>query len=108
MLNKVAEQKAHTIRYVLVVGWLLLILSLFFDPISANLTDPNSDFFSPLKDNLINLAQDPETCIRVQDKCLPGTPYQAGARIFWGVVVGLSAIYFYSYFGDNFDPGLLT
>jgi len=87
MLNKVAEQKAHVIRYLLVVGWLLLITSLFYDPISATLTDPNTSFFSPLKDNLINLAQDPATCIKVQNKCLAGTPYQAGARIFWGFIV---------------------
>ena len=87
MLNKVVEQKAHAIRYVLVVGWLLLILSLFFDPISHYLTDPNTNFFSPLKDELVNLAKDPDTCIRVQDKCLPGTPYAAGARIFWGFIV---------------------
>ena len=87
MLNKIAERKAHVIRYVLVVGWILLIASLFFDPISATLTDPNTNFYSPLKDNLINLAQDPDTCIRIQDKCLPGTPYQAGARIFWGFIV---------------------
>ena len=87
MLNKVVEQKAHTIRYVLVVGWLLLILSLFFDPISQYLTDPNTNFFSPLKDELINLAQDPDTCIRVQGKCLPGFPYAAGARLFWGFIV---------------------
>ena len=87
MLNKIAEQKAHAIRYVLVVGWLLLILSLFFDPVSQYLTDPNTDFFSPLKDELINRAQDPETCIRVQGKCLPGTPYAAGARVFWGFIV---------------------
>jgi hypothetical protein len=87
MLNKVAEKKIHTFRYVLVVGWLLLILSLFFDPISQYLTDPNSNFFSPLKDNIINLAQNPETCIRVQGKCLPETPYPVGARIFWGFVV---------------------
>ena len=87
MLNKVAEQKAHVIRYVLVVSWLLLILSLFFDPVSQYLTDPNTNFFSPLKDELINRAQNPETCIRVQGKCLPGTPYAAGARIFWGFVV---------------------
>lgn len=87
MLNKVAEQKAHAIRYVLVVGWLLLILSLFFDPVSQYLTDPNTNFSSPLKDELINRAQDPETCIRLQGKCLPSTPYAAGARIFWGFVV---------------------
>lgn len=87
MLNKVSEQQAHTIRYILVVSWILLIVSLFFDPISANLTDPNTNFFSPLKDNLINLAQDPQTCIRVQNKCLPETPYKVGARIFWGFIV---------------------
>ncbi|MGL5078973.1 MAG: 4Fe-4S binding protein [Waterburya sp.] len=87
MLNKVAEQRIHVLRYVLVVGWLLLILSLFYDPISQYLTDPNSNFFSPLKDNIINLAQDPQTCIRVQGKCLPETPYAVGARIFWGFVV---------------------
>ncbi|MEL6928037.1 MAG: 4Fe-4S binding protein [Cyanobacteria bacterium J06600_6] len=87
MLNKVAEQKAHAIRYVLVVGWLLLILSLFFDPVSQYLTDPNTNFFSPLKDELINRAQDPTTCIRLQGKCLPGTPYAVGARIFWGFIV---------------------
>ncbi|MEM7592773.1 MAG: 4Fe-4S binding protein, partial [Cyanobacteria bacterium P01_A01_bin.83] len=87
MLNKIAEQQAHRIRYVLVIGWLILIVSLFFDPVSKYLTDPNTNFFSPLKDELINLAQDPSTCIQLQGKCLPGTPYAAGARIFWGFVV---------------------
>ncbi|MEO1004298.1 MAG: 4Fe-4S binding protein [Cyanobacteria bacterium J06638_38] len=95
MLNKVAEQQAHKIRYVLVVGWLILIVSLFFDPITQYLTDPNTAYFSPLKDELVNLAQDPNTCIRVQGKCLPGTPYAAGARIFWGFVVpaGFSIVF---------------
>lgn len=46
MLNKVAEQKIHTLRYVLVVGWLLLILSLFYEPISQYLTEPNSNLFN--------------------------------------------------------------
>ena len=87
MLNKVAEKNAHIIRYVLVVGWLLLIVSLFFDPVSQYLTDPNTSYFSPLKDELINRAQDPDTCIKLQGKCLPGTPYAVGARIFWGFVV---------------------
>jgi hypothetical protein len=87
MLNKVREQMAHKIRYVLVVGWLLLILSLFFDPVSQYLTDPNTNFFSPLKDEIINRAKDPETCIRLQGKCLPEAPYAVGTRIFWGIVV---------------------
>ena len=89
MLNQVAEQKAHAIRYVLVVGWLLLIASLFYDPISAHLTDPNTSFFSPLKDDLLIRAASPETCIRLQGECIKGgtVPYQAGARIFWGFIV---------------------
>jgi 4Fe-4S binding domain len=87
MLNKITEQKAHTIRYVLVVGWLILILSLFFDPVSSYLTDPNTNFFSPLKDNIINQAKDPATCIRLQGKCLEEEPYAVAARIFWGLIV---------------------
>ncbi|MEL6438425.1 MAG: 4Fe-4S binding protein [Cyanobacteria bacterium J06621_8] len=77
----------HQIRYALVIGWLMLIMSLFFDPLSQYLTDPNTAYFSPLKDELINLAQDPATCIQLQGECLTGAPYAAGARIFWGFVV---------------------
>ena len=89
MLNQVSEQKAHVIRYILVVGWLLLIASLFYDPISAHLTDPNTSFFSPLKDDLLIRAGSPETCILLQGECIKGgtIPYQAGARIFWGFIV---------------------
>ncbi|NJK58061.1 MAG: 4Fe-4S binding protein [Pleurocapsa sp. SU_5_0] len=87
MLNKITEQKAHKIRYVLVVGWLLLIVSLFFDPVSQYLTDPNTNFFSPLKDEIINRAKNPETCIRLQGKCLPEDPYAVGTRIFWGFII---------------------
>ncbi|MEY2833982.1 MAG: hypothetical protein RLZZ574_3241, partial [Cyanobacteriota bacterium] len=87
MLNKVTEQKVHVIRSVLAVGWLLLILSLFFDPISQYLTDPNTNFFSPLKDEIIDRAKDPETCVRLQGKCLPQEPYAVGTRIFWGFII---------------------
>ncbi len=87
MLNKIAEPKIHIFRYVLVIGWILLIASLFYDPISARFTDPSSSFFSPLKDNIIEAAKNPSTCIRVQGKCLTETPYPVGTRIFWGMVV---------------------
>lgn len=87
MLNQVSERKIHKIRYILVVGWLILIVSLFFDPISPSWTDPNTTYFSPLKDELVNLAQNPDTCIQVQEQCLPGAPYEVGARLFWGFIV---------------------
>ena len=87
MLNRIPEKQMHTVRYVLVVCWLLLILSLFYDPVSHILTDPATNFFSPLKDNLIVQANDPNTCIRVQGDCLAEAPYPIGTRIFWGIVV---------------------
>jgi hypothetical protein len=87
MLNKVAEPKLHIFRYILAIGWLVLIVSLFYDPISAPLTDPASAFFSPFKDSLIEAAKDPSTCIRVQGKCLTESPYPMGTRIFWGMIV---------------------
>ena len=87
MLNRIPEKQMHTVRYLLVVCWLLLIVSLFYDPISHVLTDPATNFFSPFKDNLITQANDPNTCIRVQGECLAEAPYPLGTRIFWGMVV---------------------
>ena len=80
MLSKVSEKKMHIIRYVLVIGWLTLIASLFFDPFTAYLTDPNNTL-SPLRDNQLL-----ET-ILVQGKPLNEQIYPVGARIFWGMVV---------------------
>ncbi|AFY58020.1 hypothetical protein Riv7116_5652 [Rivularia sp. PCC 7116] len=78
MLTKVSERKIHVIRWIIVIGWLLLILSLFYDPITENWTNPNN-FFSPLRDSL--------PCVLVQGQCLPEKPYPIGARVFWGMVI---------------------
>ena len=86
MLNKVSEKKIHILRYVLVIGWLLMIVSLFYDPISAQLTDPNN-IYSPLRDIYIEKAQDPSTCIKLQEECLAAKPYPIAGRIFWGMAV---------------------
>ena len=80
MLSKVSEKKMHIIRYVLVIGWLVLISSLFYDPFTAYLTEPNNTL-SPLRDNQLL-----ET-ILVQGKPLNEQIYPVGARIFWGMVV---------------------
>ncbi|HBB34795.1 MAG TPA: hypothetical protein DDZ80_32655 [Cyanobacteria bacterium UBA8803] len=68
----------HSIRCVLAMGWLVLILSLFYDPISHHLTDPN---------NLLSPFRDRNGCVLVQGECLPEGSYPMGARIFWGMVV---------------------
>ncbi|WP_081942868.1 4Fe-4S binding protein [Myxosarcina sp. GI1] len=86
MLNRVSESKMHIIRWVLVIGWLLLIFSLFYDPISHHLSDPNNSL-SPFRDRIISLAKLPDSCVRVQGECLSETPYPMGTRFFWGMIV---------------------
>ncbi|MDY6783059.1 MAG: 4Fe-4S binding protein [Cyanobacteriota bacterium] len=91
MLNNVSEQKMHSVRLVLTLGWLVLIFSLFYDPVSHYLTDPNT-VLSPFRDRL--------ACVPVQGKCLEEAPYPMGTRIFWGMVVP-SAIMILLVFGHE-------
>ena len=80
MFAKISERHINIVRWGLAVGWLILILSLFYDPISAQLTKPGSFF-------------DPATAsFEFQGETRPFTPYPMGARIFWGMIVPLSII----------------
>ncbi|NJN59345.1 MAG: cyclic nucleotide-binding domain-containing protein [Leptolyngbyaceae cyanobacterium SL_5_9] len=82
MFGQISEQTMHRVRWVLTCGWLLLIFSLFYDPISPILTDPSSTW-SPLRIN-------PDACVAVQGVCLEEQPYRVGASIFWGAIVPAS------------------
>ncbi|MEM8805346.1 MAG: 4Fe-4S binding protein [Cyanobacteria bacterium P01_G01_bin.38] len=86
MLSNIPEQRMHVVRWVLVMGWGVLILSLFYDPISHLLTDP-ANSWSPLSDRTLAVAQNPSHCVKVQGECIPLAPYAIGARLFWGMVV---------------------
>lgn len=79
MLDRTSEQHMHHIRWLLTIGWLLLIFSLFYDPLTSWLTDPDN-VISPLHLN-------PEVCVKVQGSCLVEQPYPIGARLFWAVIV---------------------
>ncbi|MDJ1185504.1 cyclic nucleotide-binding domain-containing protein [Roseofilum casamattae] len=79
MFHRVAERNMHVVRWMLTIGWLLLIASLFYDPISLQLTQPES----PLQSFQI----DPQQCTMVQGDCVYETPYGLGAQIFWGMVI---------------------
>jgi FHA domain/Cyclic nucleotide-binding domain len=79
MLSRVTEQRLHLVRWFLAVGWLILIFSAFYDPLSLWLTDANN-LWSPVHIH-------PEKCILVQGNCLPQTSYPLAPRIFWGIVV---------------------
>ncbi|MEM7714185.1 MAG: 4Fe-4S binding protein [Cyanobacteria bacterium P01_A01_bin.68] len=92
MLNKISEPKIHIVRWIITIGWLLLILSLFYDPISHHLTHPDN-LFSPFRDSL--------RCVLVQGKCLPEQPYAIGTRVFWGMVIP-TAIAILLVFGHEF------
>ncbi|MDX2270390.1 MAG: cyclic nucleotide-binding domain-containing protein [Cyanobacteriota bacterium] len=82
MVVHLSERHMHRTRWVLTTLWLLLIVSLFYDPFTPRLTDP-ANTASPLR-------LDPDTCVLVQGSCLPLTAYSLGAPIFWGLVVPAS------------------
>jgi hypothetical protein len=84
MFSKIPEKKMHVSRWLLAVGWSILIISLFYDPISIQLTDP-SNMLSPFR---IRTGQ----CAFFQGDCLNLTPYPMGARIFWGMIIPLAVV----------------
>lgn len=93
MLANISERKIHQLRWVLSIGWLILIFSLFYDPLTPWLTYPDNTL-SPLKLNL-------ENCVIVQGSCLEEAPYALGAPIFWGIIVP-SSIFILLVFGHEF------
>ena len=82
MFSQISERYMHIVRYVLTIAWFILIVSLFYDPVSANLTETNAIFGSSVAD----------ACFEFQGQCQPLTPYPIGARIFWGMVVPSSIL----------------
>ncbi len=87
MLSKFPEKTIHKIRWLLAIGWLLLILSLFYDPVSAILTHPDNSS-SPF--SLASEVLTYQECVQVQQKCLIEQPYPIGARIWWTIIVPYS------------------
>ncbi len=82
----------HWVRWGLAISWLMLIGSLFYDPISSILTD-STNFSSPFRIHL-------ETCVLLQGECVPQKPYSLGARLFWSVIVP-AAIFIIFVFGHE-------
>lgn len=80
MLAQVPEKKMRIVRWLLLFGWGTLIFSLFYDPITILLTQPDASW-SPFR--LVNRV------VEVQGKPLDEHPYSMGARIFWTMIIPL-------------------
>jgi hypothetical protein len=91
MFAQVPERQMHWVRWVLTGGWVLIILSLFYDPWTAALTEPDHPW-SPLSIS--------DTCVQVQGQCVVQEPYPLGATVFWGMIVP-SGIFILLIFGHE-------
>ncbi|MGL6281452.1 MAG: calcium-binding protein, partial [Microcoleaceae cyanobacterium] len=79
MFSQIPEKQMNIVRWLLSCAWLLLIVSLFYDPVSLWLTSPSN--------NISPLRVDPYGCIKVQAECLPQNAYILGPSLFWGVII---------------------
>jgi hypothetical protein len=93
MLHQVSEKTMHRVRWLLTIGWLLLIASLFYDPITIAWTHP-SNLSSPFR---VNLRQ----CVKIRETCLPQSPFSMSALIWWAMIVP-TGIFILLVFGHEF------
>lgn len=91
MFARLPESRMHWIRWILTVAWLLVIASLFYDPWTSALTEPNHPW---------SLLRLPHTCVQVQGECLSEQPYPLGTTVFWGAIVP-AAIFILLVFGHE-------
>lgn len=99
MLSKVSETTMHRVRWVLTLGWLLLIASLFYDPITILFTDP-SNSASPFHLHP-EINTDPDRCVKIREACMYQSPYEMGALIWWAMIVP-AGIFILLAFGHEF------
>jgi hypothetical protein len=85
MLNAVSEKTMHRVRWLLTLGWILLITSFFYDPITTYFTEP-TNLASPfrLKPEVLS---NPETCPKIRDVCMDQPPFQMSALMWWAMIV---------------------
>lgn len=75
----------HWVRSVLTLGWLLLIASLFYDPITTIFTEPSS-LWSPFRLNP-EIYSNPDLCVKIRETCVPQQPYSMSVLVWWAMIV---------------------
>jgi hypothetical protein len=78
------ERQMHVVRWVLTLGWLLLIGSLFWEPIARTIPGLDPEW--------TQLPFDPDQCVLVQGRCLPQQPAAIALFVFWSLVVPSSIL----------------
>jgi hypothetical protein len=85
MLNNVSERTMHSVRWLLTLGWFLLIFSFFYDPITPLFTQPDN-LASPFRLRP-EIYLNPDQCVKIRDTCVPEQPFPMGALIWWAMIV---------------------
>ncbi len=92
-LNGISETRMHRLRWIVLVGWLSLIILLFYDPISP--------FITQQKGGVPPFRIRSSDCVPFQDECLKIVSYSLGPTLFWGTIVPAS-IFILLVFGHEF------
>ncbi len=79
MFAHAPERRMRAVRAMLLVLWLVLIASLFYDPLTPFFTRPDT-LASPFR-------LTPSAQVLVQGRALATAPYPMGARIFWTMII---------------------
>ncbi|MGK7883923.1 MAG: EF-hand domain-containing protein [Crocosphaera sp.] len=87
MFANIPERQMNILRWIATLSWLLLIASLFYDPITPFLTQPGTKWSRFTIDKITQLD-----CVEFQGECLKETPYAMGTSIFWGFVIPLAIV----------------
>lgn len=77
MFAKAPERRMVSVRMFLFAAWIVLIVSLFWDPVTPALTQPDSGTPFALSNKEV----------RVQGQLLEQKPYAMGARMFWTMIL---------------------
>ncbi|MDX2231145.1 MAG: hypothetical protein NW220_16025 [Leptolyngbyaceae cyanobacterium bins.349] len=99
MLNNVSETTMHRVRWLLTIGWLTLIASFFYDPLTVFFTQPET-LASPFHLRP-EVYLDPEKCVKIREQCMPEQPFAMGALMWWAMIVP-AGIFILLVFGHEF------
>ncbi|MGG6281391.1 hypothetical protein ACQ4M3_07485 [Leptolyngbya sp. AN03gr2] len=83
-MYKISEKIMHRVRWGLALGWLLLIVSLFYDPITPRFTQPGSNSPFALDPNVYT---NPDLCVKIRDLCIPEQPFSLSVLMWWAMIV---------------------